>query len=91
MARGLISYFPTTEEVAKHFSACGWRWNPDSRAWFKGDDLTDAISGDAIDDILRVHPWAVPEVWRALQEGRNHFSFTVSKEGDEFVARLKIR
>ena len=85
-----LRFHPTNEAVAKHLSACGWFWQPDSRSWRKGEQGKHAISEEALQDILQLHPWAVPFIWRALQDGKTEIKVSVDYDGEICGAQVTV-
>lgn len=61
-------------EFAEHLSASGWAFDEGGFAWRRG---ANAISVEALDDALRFHTWAKPQIKKALAEGAIGFKIEV--------------
>lgn len=81
------------EEIAKYLSACGWRWNPDSRAWVKGAApiFVSGFTEEAVEAIAEQHHWALPYFFKAAEGTPVNLNVTIEEDADGKGATAHIR
>ena len=67
---------PDPREIERTLSACGWKWDHNGLAWKKGEH---GICVEALDDLLRLHPWAYETISSAICGGAVGFKITIKE------------
>ena len=84
--RGLARELGVDVRVAKALSAAGWKWTPESHTWQKNHH---GITGEALEDFLGMHPWALRWLLSMIDKGAVGFEVEMTEtDNGRYVAEV---